>query len=102
MADESATFTIDCPCCRAKITVSGEVKAVLHHEPPPEKRTVTDLNAAIANIDTQAAERDKKFADNLAAEYGKKARLDKQFEDLFNKAQTDDGRPAKPRDIDLD
>ena len=102
MTEDSATFTILCPCCAAKITVDGGVKAVLHHEPAPEKRTVTDINDAISKFEGQAVEREKKFADNLAAEHNKQERLGKQFDDLFKKAQTDEGAPVKPRDIDLD
>ncbi len=104
MTDDAApaTFTIECPCCRAKITVDSSVRAVLHHEAAPEKRTVTDINEAISKFEGQAAEREKKFADNMAAEHNKHERLGKQFDDLFKKAQTDDGKPVKPRDIDLD
>jgi Flp pilus assembly CpaE family ATPase len=100
--DAPAPFTIECPCCKAKITVDATVRAVLHHEAAPEKRTVTDINEAISKFEGQAAEREKKFADNMAAEHNKQERLGKQFDDLFKKAQTDDGKPVKPRDIDLD
>lgn len=102
MADVPATFEVPCPCCGATLTVSAELRCVLRHTPAPDKQSVTDLNAAIAGLEAARAETERKFQASVAAEEGKKARLESQFNDLFDKAQKGELPDAGPRDIDLD
>ena len=42
----NASFTIECPCCKAKLTLDAELRAVIAHEAPPPTRSVDDLGAA--------------------------------------------------------
>jgi hypothetical protein len=38
-------FTVECPCCKAKLTLDPELRAIIAHEPPPPTRSVDDLGA---------------------------------------------------------
>jgi hypothetical protein len=40
-------FQVTCPCCRAVLTVDAEVKAVLHHTPPPRTGPAASLDKAM-------------------------------------------------------
>jgi hypothetical protein len=78
-----------------------EHRAVLSHEPPPEKRTVKDLNEAVKGLKGEAAQRQARFEESMKAQKGKKSLLDKKFQDALKKAK--DEPITKPtRDIDLD
>ena len=102
MADEQLEpFEVVCPCCRAKLRVDPELCAVLSHEPPPEERAVKDLTQAVKGLQTEAAQRQARFAESLKAEKGKRSLLDKKFQEALKKAK--DEPITKPtRDIDLD
>jgi hypothetical protein len=92
---------IICPCCRAKLRVDPELRAVLSHEPPPEERTVKDLTDAVKGLKAEAAQRQARFEESMKAEKSKKSLLDKKFQDALKKAK--DEPITKPvRDIDLD
>lgn len=94
-------FEIICPCCRAKLRVDPELRAVLSHEPPPEERTVKDLTDAVKGLKAEAAQRQARFEESMKAEKSKKSLLDKKFQDALKKAK--DEPITKPvRDIDLD
>jgi len=94
-------FDVVCPCCQAKLRMDPEHRAVLSHEPPPEKRTVKDLNEAVKGLKGEAAQRQARFEESMKAQKGKKSLLDKKFQDALKKAK--DEPITKPtRDIDLD
>ena len=44
------SFTVECPCCKAKLTLDGELRAVIAHEAPPPTRSVDDLGAAFDKL----------------------------------------------------
>jgi hypothetical protein len=94
-------FDVVCPCCRAKLRVDPEHRAVLSHEPPPEERSVKDLTDAVKGLKAEAAQRQARFEESMKAQKGKKSLLDKKFQDALKKAK--DEPITKPtRDIDLD
>ena len=94
-------FEVVCPCCQAKLRVDPELRAVLSYEPPPEERTVRDLDAAVKGLKNEAAQRQARFEESLKAEKTKKSLLDRKFQDALKKAK--DEPITKPtRDIDLD
>ena len=94
-------FEVLCPCCGAKLRVDPALKAVLSHEPPPEERSVKDLDDAVKGLKAEAAQRQAKFEESLKAQKGKKDLLDKKFQDALKR--TKDVPLSKPiRDIDLD
>ena len=53
MAD--ASFTVECPCCKAKLTLDAELRAIIAHEPPPPTRSVDDLGAAFDKLRSKSA-----------------------------------------------
>jgi hypothetical protein len=94
-------FGVVCPCCRAKLRVDPELRAVLSHEPPPEERAVKDLTEAVKGLKAEAAQRQARFEESIKAEKSKKTLLDKRFQEALKKAK--DEPITKPtRDIDLD
>jgi len=94
-------FEVVCPCCRAKLRIDPELRALLSHEPPPEERTVKSLDQAVKGLQAEAAQRQARFEESVRAQKGKKGLLDRKFQDALKKAK--DEPITKPvRDIDLD
>jgi len=96
-------FQVECPCCQAKLKVDPETKAVISHQAPPEKRTVEDLNEAMAKLKGEEARRDQLFRDQFEAAKSHGKVLEKKFDELFQQAKSDpDSLKPRLRDIDLD
>lgn len=95
-----ADFELLCPCCRARLKIDAELRAVIDSSPAEDPKTFENLEAAVGHLKKNDAERDAKFQVALDSEKSKKDVLQKKFEELFKKAQSDPGKPI--RDIDLD
>ena len=95
-----ADFELLCPCCRARLKIDAELRAVIDSTPAEDPKTFENLEAAVGHLKKNDAERDAKFQVALDSEKSKKDVLQKKFEELFKKAQSDPGKPI--RDIDLD
>ena len=94
-------FEIVCPCCQARIRVDPAVRMVLSHEPPPEERSVKDLEQAVKDLKAEATQRQARFEESMKLEKNKKDLLDRKFQDALKR--TKDVPLVKPiRDIDLD
>ncbi len=93
-------FETLCPHCRARLKIDTELQAIIDSTPAEEPKTFENLDAAMGHMKAHDEERDAKFRASLEAEKSKKDVLQKKFEELFKKAQTDDTKPV--RDIDLD
>ncbi|MBZ5500862.1 MAG: hypothetical protein LAN59_01300 [Acidobacteriia bacterium] len=102
MAKRSAdTFQVDCPCCRAKLTVDPQVAAVLAHVPPPKAPPSVDLDDTAQLLRNQAEAVEAKFRASVEAEKTKEDVLARKFAEGLKKAK--DGPVEKPlRDFDLD
>lgn len=99
--DVREPFEIICPCCQTRLRVDADSKAILSHEPPPEERTITNLEQAMMGLKAEAAQRQAKFEESMKQEKGKKDLLDKKFQDALKR--TKDAPITRPiRDIDLD
>lgn len=96
-------FQVECPCCQAKLKVDPETRAVISHTAPPEKRTVEDLDAAMAKLKGEEERRDQLFRDQFEANKSHGKVLEKKFDELFKQAKSDpDSLKPRVRDIDLD
>src|SRR5258706_416130 len=62
------SFTVECPCCKAKLTLDPELQAVIAHEAPPPTRSVDDLGAAFDKLRARSAEREERFKEQLRGE----------------------------------
>ena len=94
------TFQIDCPCCKAKLTIDRELGVVLSHsahKPPPS--IDFDDTSRLLREQTEAVE--AKFRASVEAEKSKEDVLARKFAEGLKKAK--DGPVEKPiRDFDLD
>lgn len=93
-------FTIECPCCHARLTIDPELKALLTHEAPPPTRTVADLGSAFDALRSKSAEREERFRREMKAEGQKGKLLDRKFREGLKKAKDSPDPPLKPIDLD--
>ena len=94
------TFEVDCPCCRAKLTIDRSLGVVLSHVPPPRAPSIDlDDTARLLREHTDAVE--AKFRASVEAEKTKEDVLARKFAEGLKKAK--DAPVEKPlRDFDLD
>ena len=92
------SFTVECPCCKAKLTLDPELRAIISHEPPPPTRSVDDLGAAFDKLRTRSAEREERFKEQLRAEGEKGKLLDRKFQEGLKKAKDSPDPPRRPYD----
>ena len=95
------TFEIECPCCRAKLTLDRELGAVLSHVPPPRPPSSVDLDDTARLLRQQNEAVEAKFRASVEAEKTKEDVLARKFAENLRKAK--DGPIEKPiRDFALD
>lgn len=93
-------FRVECPCCRATLTIDPELGAVIGHEDPPRHRSVSDLDVALGSLKTKSAALDEKFRRELEAQGQKGKLLDKKFQEGLKKAKDSPDPPPRPFDFD--
>lgn len=93
-------FTVECPCCKATLTVDGQLAAVVAHQAPPPARTVGDLGAAVDRLRSKATEREERFKQQMQAESQKSKLLDRKFREGLKKAKDSPDPPPRPFDFD--
>lgn len=98
---ETDDFTVTCPHCGALLTLDGEAKVVMSHEPPPSQGDKASFEARMKTLEEEKHVAEEKFQESIRAEKSKKEVLEKKFQDLFQKAKEGPVGPMK-RDIDLD
>jgi hypothetical protein len=95
------TFDLECPCCRAKMTVDREMGAVLSHEPPPKAPPSVDLDDTARLLREQAEAVEAKFRASVEAEKSKEDVLARKFADSLKKAKDKPAeKPFRPFDLD--
>jgi hypothetical protein len=98
--ERTPEFEVTCPACRAVLTVDPEVKAVVHHAPPPRTGPASTLDKAMEALKGAQAQREARFRDAAAAEKNKEQVLGRKFEAGLKRAK--DIPDPGPRPIDLD
>ena len=93
-------FRVECPCCKAVLTIDPELKAVIGHETPPKQRSVADLDIALGSLKSKSAALDEKFRRELEAQGQKGKLLDKKFQEGLKKAKDSPDPPPRPFDYD--
>jgi hypothetical protein len=97
----SDTFDVDCPCCRARLTLDREIGAVLSHVPPPRPPSSVDLDDTARMLRAHEDAVEAKFRASVEAEKSKEDVLARKFAEGLKKAK--DAPIEKPlRDFDLD
>ena len=95
------TFGVECPCCRAKLTIDRELGVVLSHVPAPKPPSSVDLDDTARLLREQADAVEAKFRASIEAERTKEDVLARKFAEGLKKAK--DAPVEKPlRDFDLD
>ena len=92
------SFTVECPACRAKLTLDPELRAVIAHEEPPRQRSTTDLGAAFDQLRSKSAEREERFKQQMEAEAQKGKVLDRKFQESLKKAKDSPDPPTRRYD----
>lgn len=93
-------FDVTCPSCRAVLTVDPEVKAVLHHTPPPKTGPAASLDKAMEALKTAGARREARFREAAEAEKTKDQVLTRKFEAGLKRAKDTPGPVLRPIDLD--
>jgi hypothetical protein len=95
------TFDVDCPCCRARLTLDREIGVVLSHVPPPRPPSSVDLDDTARLLRAHEDAVEAKFRASVEAEKSKEDVLARKFAEGLKKAK--DAPIEKPlRDFDLD
>ena len=100
MPNLTSEFEVDCPCCRAKLVIDGNLRRILRHSEPPsaDRPELDDAHRILAE---EAARREALFQQSVAAERTRGDALAKRFEEALRQAR--DEPITKPtRDFDLD
>jgi len=95
-------FSLECPCCKAKLKIDPETQAVLSHQVPAKPPVVEDLREAVHKLKGEEQKREQVFRKQVEAEKIHGKVLEKKFDELLKQAKS--GPIEKPgiRDIDLD
>lgn len=94
------SFELACPSCRAVLTIDPELRAVLHHAPPPRSGPASSLDQAMEALRSQQARREAAFQEAASAEKTKDQLLSRKFKDGLKRAKDDPSRPVRPIDLD--
>jgi hypothetical protein len=96
----SETFTVDCPCCEAKLTIDRALGVVLSHTAPVRPPSI-DLDDTARLLRQHNDSVEAKFRASVEAERNKEDILARKFAENLKKAK--DAPVEKPiRDFDLD
>lgn len=96
----SETFTVDCPCCEAKLTIDRALGVVLSHTAPVRPPSI-DLDDTARLLRQHNNSVEAKFRASVEAERNKEDILARKFDENLKKAK--DTPVEKPiRDFDLD
>ena len=96
----SETFTVDCPCCEAKLTIDRALGVVLSHTAPVRPPSI-DLDDTARLLRQHNDSVEAKFRASVEAERIKEDVLSRKFAEGLKKAK--DAPIEKPlRDFDLD
>ena len=94
-------FDVECPHCRAKLTISSDAQCVVSSHEAPKPKPVADLDEAARALKKDPERRKELFQKSVDSEKSKGEKLKKSFDDLLKRAQQEPlERP--PRDMDLD
>lgn len=94
------TFEVDCPCCRAKLTIDRQLGVVLAHVAPVRPPSI-DLEDTARHLREHENSVEAKFRASVEAERTKEDVLARKFSEGLKKAK--DSPVEKPvRDFDLD
>lgn len=96
----ASSFTVECPCCQAKLTIDPSLGAVIGHELPAPKRTTESLGSALDSLVKQSADREQRFKQQMDAERQKSRLLDRKFQEGLKKAKDSPDPPPRPFDYD--
>ena len=95
-------LTVQCPCCRATLTVDPDSGEVLMHKEAKPAAPAADIAEAVRNLKKDAGKREELFKKSLETEKNRGDLLKKKFDEALKRAKEDPGAPPPAREIDLD
>ncbi len=102
MSKPSRLLEVQCPCCDATLKVDVATGAVITHKEKPKPKPIEDLNAAVARLKDEAAQRDEKFRQSMNEQKNRQQVLSQKFDELFKQAKTDPDMEPRRKEIDWD
>ena len=96
------TFEVECPCCRAKLKIDPEVKAVLSHQAHEAPRTLEDISLGVEKLKGAEARREESFQKSFEQMKSSKDVLARKFDELLKQAKEDDPTKAPPKPFGFD
>lgn len=94
-------FTIECPCCEAKILIDPKTGAVLSHQAPARGGRTSSFEEALQADQKRKSEAEDRFAQAIREHENRDELLEKKFKEAFAKAEKDDS-PPPPRPFEFD
>lgn len=92
-------FTVQCPCCQAKILVDHKTGSVISHREPPKGRAKS-FEEAVSENQRRKSEAEDLFAQAVREHENREELLEKKFREAFEKAEKDPNPPPRPFDYD--
>jgi hypothetical protein len=93
---------VQCPCCEAMLKIDPATQAVISHKEKPKPKTLENIEAGVARLKQEAAERDDKFRRSMEEQKTRQDVLTKKFDELFKQAKESPTTGPWKKDIDLD
>lgn len=95
-------FEVECPCCRAKLKIDPEVRAVLSHVEHEAPRTLEDISLGVEKLKGAEARREEAFQKSFEQMKSSKDVLARKFDELLKQAKQDDPTKAPPKPFGFD
>jgi uncharacterized Zn finger protein (UPF0148 family) len=97
--DETARFTVICPCCEAKLVVDSRTGALISHE--EKSKPVASFEAMAKDLERQKQARDQLFAQEMGSVKDRERLLEEKFREAMKRAEKDkDTVYRNPLDLD--
>lgn len=97
--NETARYTIICPCCEATLLIDAQTGALISHE--AKAKPVASFEEMAKGLEKQKQTRDQIFAQELGSLKDRERLLDEKFREALRRADQDKDKPYQnPLDLD--
>jgi uncharacterized Zn finger protein (UPF0148 family) len=97
--EETARFTVICPCCETKLVIDSQTGALISHE--ERAKPVASFEAMAKDLERQKQTRDQLFAQEMGSVKDRERLLEEKFREAMKRAEKDkDTVYRNPLDLD--